>query len=130
MVALKGAGLALSHRSLDSLLTKLLIVTAKGKLVIASPCQNEDLVWAFTGGGGGTYGVVLSMTVIKLHKNMPIAGAILYFKEEESDAYWDMVKTLLTNIPDTVDAGASLYRAVLPGNVLMIPQSYLFDGTA
>lgn len=87
MVALKGAGLALSHRSLDSLLTKLLIVTAKGKLVIASPYQNEDLVWAFTGGGGGAYGVVLSMTVIKLHKNMPIAGAILYFKEEESDAY-------------------------------------------
>lgn len=40
------------------------------------------------------------------------------------------MKTLLTNIPDTVDAGASLYRAVLPGKVLMIPQSYLFDGTA
>eukprot|EP00756_Hemistasia_phaeocysticola_P003836 Hpha_TRINITY_DN1247_c0_g1::TRINITY_DN1247_c0_g1_i1::g.44798::m.44798 len=37
------------------------VVTADGKLVTASKCQNEDLFWALRGGGGGTFGVVVSM---------------------------------------------------------------------
>ncbi|GIZ44220.1 hypothetical protein CKM354_000742400 [Cercospora kikuchii] len=38
------------------------VVTANGTYVIATPTQNSDLYWALSGGGGGTFGVVISMT--------------------------------------------------------------------
>ncbi|RDK43383.1 FAD/FMN-containing dehydrogenase [Aspergillus phoenicis ATCC 13157] len=39
------------------------IVTPAGDLVTANACQHEDLFWAIRGGGGGTYGVIVSVTV-------------------------------------------------------------------
>ncbi|KAI9793346.1 MAG: hypothetical protein M1816_000238 [Peltula sp. TS41687] len=46
------------------------VVTADGKLLTASPRQNRDLYWALSGGGGGTYGVVISLTS-KAHADGP-----------------------------------------------------------
>ncbi|TVY34363.1 FAD-linked oxidoreductase [Lachnellula occidentalis] len=54
------------------------VLTGTGDLLTATPSQNSDLYWALSGGGGGPYGVVLSMTM-KLHKNMPTSGATLSF---------------------------------------------------
>ncbi|PQE23176.1 FAD binding domain-containing protein [Rutstroemia sp. NJR-2017a BVV2] len=62
------------------------VVTGTGELLTATPSQHSDLYWALSGGGGGTYGVVLSMTV-KLHRNMPTAGATLSLVEP-SEKYW------------------------------------------
>ncbi|KAI9643577.1 hypothetical protein NHQ30_008198 [Ciborinia camelliae] len=104
------------------------VVTGTGELLTATPNQNSDLYWALAGGGGGTYGVVLSMTV-KMHKNMPTAGATLSFIES-SDKYWDVVQTFLVNMPAVLKAGATLYWQVLPGNMFYMPQSYLPNGTA
>ncbi|KAI9371230.1 hypothetical protein BJX61DRAFT_543879 [Aspergillus egyptiacus] len=39
------------------------VVLASGETVVANDCQNTDLFTALRGGGGGTYGVVLSATV-------------------------------------------------------------------
>jgi hypothetical protein len=39
------------------------VVLASGKLVTANACQYEDLFTTFCGGGGGTYGVVVSATI-------------------------------------------------------------------
>ncbi|KAJ3530653.1 hypothetical protein NMY22_g8486 [Coprinellus aureogranulatus] len=39
------------------------VVTPDGQLRVANECQNSDLFWALRGGGGGTFGVVLSATV-------------------------------------------------------------------
>ncbi|KAK4160555.1 FAD-binding protein [Cladorrhinum sp. PSN259] len=39
------------------------VVTADGALVTANANSNPDLFWALRGGGGGTFGVVTSMTV-------------------------------------------------------------------
>lgn len=39
------------------------VVTAAGTIVKASATKNSDLYWALSGGGGGNYGVVTSMTV-------------------------------------------------------------------
>ncbi|KAF7879033.1 hypothetical protein EAF04_000233 [Stromatinia cepivora] len=104
------------------------VVTGMGELLTATPSQNSDLYWALSGGGGGTYGAVLSMTV-KLHKNMPTAGATLTFIES-SDKYWDVIQTFLVNMPAVLKAGASFYWQVLPGNAFYMPQSYLPNGTA
>ncbi|XP_055350326.1 uncharacterized protein LOC129596946 [Paramacrobiotus metropolitanus] len=38
------------------------VVTADGQLLTANSCQNKDLFWALRGGGGGTFGVVTSIT--------------------------------------------------------------------
>ncbi|KAJ8069916.1 hypothetical protein OCU04_000324 [Sclerotinia nivalis] len=102
--------------------------TGTGELLTATPSQNSDLYWALSGGGGGTYGAVLSMTV-KLHKNMPTGGATLTFIES-SDKFWDVIQTFLVNMPAVLKAGASLYWQVLPGNMFHMPQSYLPNGTA
>ncbi|KAI1213860.1 FAD binding domain protein [Annulohypoxylon truncatum] len=104
------------------------VVTATGKLLVATPNQNEDLYWALSGGGGGTYGMVLSVTV-KLHPNMPTASATLSFIES-SDAYWDIVQTFITNLPAIEAAGVTVYWQTIPGNMFRMPQSYFPNGTA
>ena len=39
------------------------LVTPAGDLLTVNACQHEDLFWAIRGGGGGTYGVIVSVTV-------------------------------------------------------------------
>lgn len=104
------------------------VLTGAGMFLTATPNQNSDLYWALTGGGGGTYGIVLSMTV-KLHKNMPTAGAVLSFTDT-SDAFWDVVQTFLVNMPAVLQKGVTLYWAILPGPMFFMPQSYFPNGTA
>lgn len=104
------------------------VVTPTGKVLTATPDQNSDLYWALTGGGGGTYGIVLSMTV-KLHRDMPTGGATLSFTEA-TDKFWDAVQMFMMNLPAIVDAGATVYWWVVPGNTFVMPQSYLPNGTA
>jgi hypothetical protein len=83
------------------------VVTATGKHLVATPTKNRDLYWALSGGGGGTYGVVLSMTV-KAHKDMRIAAANLTFTSQgvSQDTFFSAVNTFLTTLPKIVDAGA------------------------
>ncbi|KAK5996032.1 FAD-linked oxidoreductase phmC [Cladobotryum mycophilum] len=50
------------------------VVTPDGKRRIANSCQNEDLFWALRGGGGSTFGVVLSSTH-RVEPAMPVSVA-------------------------------------------------------
>lgn len=104
------------------------LVTARGDVLTATPRNNSDLYWALSGGGGGTYGVVLSM-IVKLHQDAPTAGATLEFFES-SDTYWDIFKTFLRNLPEVLASGAFVHWQVLPGNRFAMPQSYFLGGTA
>ncbi|KAI0514660.1 FAD binding domain protein [Xylaria bambusicola] len=104
------------------------VVTADGTLRAATPTQNQDLYWALSGGGGGTYGAVLSMTV-KLHKNMPTSAVTMSFTEV-TDTFWEILRIFIMNLPAAVDAGATLYWMVVPGNTFLMPQTYFPNGTA
>jgi FAD/FMN-containing dehydrogenase len=104
------------------------VVTADSKLVKATPTQNSDLYWALSGGGGGTYGAVVSMTV-KLHPDAKTAGAVLSFSDP-TDAHWEIIKTFIKNLPAVVDVGGTIYWMALPGNIFAAPQMYLPGGTA
>lgn len=46
----------------DSIIEAVLM-TPQGDMLTANACQNQDIFWAIRGGGGGTFGVILSVTV-------------------------------------------------------------------
>ncbi|KAK6860497.1 hypothetical protein PG995_004133 [Apiospora arundinis] len=54
------------------------VVTAGGKHMTASPTENSDLYWALSGGGGGTYAAVVSVTV-RAHRLTVVSAATLSF---------------------------------------------------
>lgn len=59
-----GHGLATGNYGMgaDNIIEAVMI-TPRGELVTANACQNKDLFWAIRGGGGGTFGVILSVTL-------------------------------------------------------------------
>ena len=83
------------------------VVSGTGELLIASPSQNSDLYWALSGGGGGTYGVVLSLTV-RIYPDQPTTGCILTFNNTgiSQDIFFGAVEVFIGNLPAIVDAGA------------------------
>lgn len=56
------------------------VVTTNGSHLVATPNQHSDLYWALSGGGGGTFAVVLSMTA-RLHPGGIVGGTILTFND-------------------------------------------------
>lgn len=66
------------------------VVTANGTHLFATPEESSDLYWALSGGGGGTFAVVLSMTV-KAYPDGPVAGGTLTVPNTNDSAYWDAI---------------------------------------
>ena len=85
------------------------VVTAKGELVTASRSQNEDLYWALSGGGPGTFGVVTSMTV-QAHPDAKVAGATfaIVAPTDNPGAMYDIIDAFHDALPDIVDAGVMI----------------------
>ena len=54
---------------------QLTVVTAEGDVLTVNEYQHPDLFWALRGGGGGTFGVVTSMTLLA-HPEPKISGWI------------------------------------------------------
>ena len=83
------------------------VVTGDGRLVRASRTENPDLHWALSGGGGGTYGVVVSLTA-RAHVDGPVSGANLTFSSAglPAETYYAAVTAWHENLPRLVDAGA------------------------
>jgi FAD/FMN-containing dehydrogenase len=52
------------------------VVTANGKFITVNAQSNPRLFWALRGGGGGTFGVVTSVTY-KLHPKVPVSGLFI-----------------------------------------------------
>lgn len=72
------------------------VVTGTGEHLIANRQKNTDLYWALSGGGGGTYAVVLSLTS-KAHQDTPTSGANLTFTSAgvSQDAYYEAITTFV-----------------------------------
>ena len=89
------------------------VVTANGTHVTASTNENSDLYWALSGGGGGTYGVVLSMTS-KAHADGLVGGAALAFDLAKNieDKTWDAVSDWHRALPAIVDTGVQLVYVI------------------
>ena len=98
------------------------VVTADGKHVIASPARNSDLYWALSGGGGGTYGVVLSVTV-RAHKDGVVGGASLFFPSAgiSNDTFWDLVAFWQRGLSKIVDTGATAIHSISKAGFTLLP---------
>ncbi|KAE9394349.1 FAD-binding domain-containing protein [Gymnopus androsaceus JB14] len=85
------------------------VITTTGEFVTASPTENQDLYWALSGGGGGTYGIVWSVTV-KAHPDIPMAKAQLVFNSDgiSRDTYWKAITAYQKIIPSILDTGSFL----------------------
>ncbi|KAM5354798.1 hypothetical protein ACJ41O_001444 [Fusarium nematophilum] len=83
------------------------VVTADGRTVVASPTQNADLYWALSGGGGGTFGVVVSMTV-KVYKSQNVGGAAfqLLAPTTTPEKFQAVVTKFYELLPAMTDKGA------------------------
>ena len=98
------------------------VVTGTGEFITASRTKNSDLYWALSGGGGGTYGVVYSLTS-KAHTDIPVSGANLTFYSEgvSAESYDAAITAWHANLPKIVDAGAMTIYFISSTAFLLTP---------
>lgn len=96
------------------------VVTADGTHLIATPTSNSDLFWALGGGGGGTYGIVISMTV-RLFEEGSVGRASLIFSSTTTngtDAFWEAVDVFQSHLTTIVDDHGIVVTYVLSNDTL------------
>ncbi|SPO07197.1 related to FAD/FMN-containing isoamyl alcohol oxidase MreA-like, putative [Cephalotrichum gorgonifer] len=97
------------------------VVTAYGNHVTANSHQNKDLFWALRGGGGGTFGIVTSVT-FAAHSNPPLTSFTMDIVRPTADtAFWKLVESLYENIPALNDFGTSISSLIYPETVAPSP---------
>ncbi|CAO2654584.1 Nn.00g113170.m01.CDS01 [Neocucurbitaria sp. VM-36] len=91
------------------------VVTPIGEFLTANSTSNTDLFWALRGGGGGTFGVVTSVT-IKAYKEMPVAAASWTLDSSKigKDKFWAATKAFVDRAIDNVDNGTYSYWMLVP----------------
>jgi len=91
-------------------------VTADGDYVIANPYQNEDLFWALRGGGGGTWGVVTSVTY-KTHPSTPLSSANLLANSTNTKSTQNILAEIIRLTPSLVEQGYGGYCFIFAGQI-------------
>lgn len=83
------------------------VITGTGKFLTATRDENSDLFWALAGGGGGTYGIVWSLTA-KAHVDVPVSGANVSWTNEgiSQETFSKSVAAYHAWTATVVDAGA------------------------
>ena len=87
------------------------VVLASGNIVTANACHNSDLFFAIRGGGGGSYGVVISTTV-KAYPTTPVVAqvfAMAPLTDGNIPQFMDALATIYGSYPDLNDGGFSGY---------------------
>ncbi|OAA77693.1 FAD-binding, type 2 [Akanthomyces lecanii RCEF 1005] len=105
------------------------VVTATGRYVTATRDRHQDLYWALSGGGGGNYGIVVSM-VVRAHPDAMVSGAkfAVQASEDDPDRIFDVIDAYHAALPAIVDAGAmSIY--FFGGGFLQSPATTFFNKT-
>ncbi|KAI0446173.1 FAD binding domain protein [Xylaria telfairii] len=97
-------------------------ITANGTRIIASPTRNQDLYWALSGGGGGTYAVIISVTV-KAYKDGKVGGAFIQFNKtgDTDEAFWKGIEEFHTALPALVDSGATALYSLTNNTFTVVP---------
>ncbi|TFK31866.1 hypothetical protein BDQ12DRAFT_693389 [Crucibulum laeve] len=95
------------------------IVTAKSEHLIVNSNQNSDLFWALRGGGGGTYGVVIS-TTYRTHEEFPLTSVIMVANFSSTTVAKSVVTEYLKIHPALADAGWGGYSSLSNATLQML----------
>lgn len=98
------------------------VVTAQGTHLVASPSHNADLYWALSGGGGGTYAAVVSLTV-RGHQLRRVSAATLTFTNANvsEDIFLKAVQAFFMRMPTLGRAGIWASWLYYPGTFSLVP---------
>ncbi|XDG00628.1 hypothetical protein ABKA04_000243 [Annulohypoxylon sp. FPYF3050] len=98
------------------------VVTVSGDIVNADPTHNGDLFWALRGGGGGTFGIVLSMTIKAFPDSFFSTASLTILNDgSNTDAIYSALGTFLQSLPNLVDAGAWVVWIAAPFGFMISP---------
>ncbi|KAL4781014.1 hypothetical protein BJX76DRAFT_363919 [Aspergillus varians] len=90
------------------------VVTANGELAIANEYENPDLFWALRGGGGGTFGVVVDVT-LRTFDEAPVIIANLNISTAPGHPnFWKAMTQFHSHLPTLNDAGGAGYYYIWP----------------
>ncbi|KAH9890307.1 FAD binding domain-containing protein [Xylariomycetidae sp. FL2044] len=98
------------------------VMTVSGEILIADSKHHEDLFWALRGGGGGTFGIVLSM-VIKAYQDTFFSTASLTLLNDGHNgaSIYSALGTFFQSLPSLVDAGAWIVWVAAPFGFMITP---------
>jgi hypothetical protein len=102
---------------------------------VANDYQNQDLYWALRGGGGGTFGVVVSVT-LKTFPEPPVIIYNLNISFPDIKSMWTFNEAYFKALPSHSDAGGSGYWFLDPtgyifndGKPAFVVANYFFNET-
>ena len=98
------------------------VVSADGTLLRASPTENPDLYWALSGGGGGTYGVVYSLTS-RVYEDRPVSGVNLTFTSAglTEDVFYSLIGSWHMRLIPITDAGCYALTIITQDSFSVVP---------
>ncbi|KAF9525608.1 FAD/FMN-containing isoamyl alcohol oxidase-like protein MreA [Crepidotus variabilis] len=99
------SGLTSYYGMMSDQVLSLEVVTADGKFLHVDMNENEDLWYAMRGGGGSTYGVLIS-AIIKAHSPISSASASINFSMPKlsENAFWEGIRVYHAHIVRLCDA--------------------------
>jgi len=90
------------------------VVTPQGDIIVANEYQNADIFWAIRGGGGGTWGVLTSMTV----NAYPMPTALMWSlgltprNATKNSEWFEVVSRIFSDLPRLKASGLQGYITV------------------
>ncbi|KAI1391724.1 FAD-binding domain-containing protein [Hypoxylon trugodes] len=99
------------------------VITADGRYLTANSEENPDLFWALKGGGPSAFAVVLSVT-FKTFPEEKTTGVIVNINSthtNDTNLFWDGVKSFHKYSNDFVDAGLYGYFELMPQRLHIKP---------
>lgn len=103
--------------------------------MVANNYQHQDLFWALRGGGGGTFGVVVSVT-LQTFPEPPVTVQNQNVSFPDTKSLYNFTKQYLKTLPSLADAGGSGYWYIDPlgiiqgtGKPTFIVVHYFFNKT-
>ena len=88
-------------------------MTSTGQYLTVNSYKNPDLFWALRGGGGGTYGIVTSVTY-RTHPSLPLTAVFFGANSTNNETFSQLLAEFMRIQPSLADAGFSGYASTGP----------------
>jgi hypothetical protein len=95
---------------------ELKVVTSTGQYLTVNSYKNADLFVAVRGGGGGTYGIVTSVTY-RTHPSLPLTAVFFGANSTNNTTFSQFLAEFMRIQPSLADAGFSGYAVFGPDNI-------------